>query len=113
MADDFVLTERHDGGVAVIRLNRPPMNPLSRAVLQQLRDVARDVGGDADVKSVVVAGGEKAFAAGADIAEFSDQAAAREIENSFLDAFDAVSHIPRPVIAAIRGYALGGGLELA
>jgi enoyl-CoA hydratase/carnithine racemase len=113
MADDFVLTEPHDDGVVVIRLNRPPMNPLSRAVLEQLRDVARDVGSDAGVKAVVVAGGEKAFAAGADISEFSDQAGARQIEDAFRAAFDAVSHIPRPVIAAIRGYALGGGLELA
>jgi enoyl-CoA hydratase/carnithine racemase len=113
MADDFVLTERHDDGIVVIRLNRPPMNPLSRAVLEQLRDVARAVGDDSDVKAVVIAGGEKAFAAGADIAEFSDQAGARQIEDAFRAAFDAVAQMPRPVIAAIRGYALGGGLELA
>ena len=61
----------------------------------------------------MVAGGEKAFAAGADISEFSGQEAARAIADAFRDAFDAVAAIPRPVIAAIRGYALGGGLELA
>jgi enoyl-CoA hydratase/carnithine racemase len=113
MADDLVLTEPHADGVVVVRLNNPPMNPLSHAVLERLRDVARGIGADAAVKAVVVAGGEKAFAAGADISEFSDQDAARVISGAFRDAFDAVVAIPRPVIAAIRGYALGGGLELA
>jgi len=113
MADDLVLTESGADGVVVVRLNNPPMNPLSSALLGQLRDVARRIGADSDVKAVVVAGGEKAFAAGADISEFSDQAAARLISDAFREAFDAVAAIPRPVIAAIRGYALGGGLELA
>jgi enoyl-CoA hydratase/carnithine racemase len=113
MADDLVLTEPFSDGVLVIRLNNPPMNALSRALLEQLRDVARAAGGDASVKAVVVAGGEKAFAAGADISEFGGQDAARVIARSFREAFDAVAAIPRPVIAAIRGYALGGGLELA
>ncbi len=61
----------------------------------------------------MVAGGEKAFAAGADISEFSDPESARVIGGAFRDAFDAVAAVPRPVIAAVRGYALGGGLELA
>ncbi|MDQ1447574.1 MAG: hypothetical protein QOC79_545 [Actinomycetota bacterium] len=113
MADDLVLMESHDDGVVVVRLNNPPMNPLSRALLERLRDIARAVGDDATVNAVVVAGGEKAFAAGADISEFSGQDAARVIAGAFRDAFDAVVAIPRPVIAAIRGYALGGGLELA
>ena len=61
----------------------------------------------------MVTGSEKAFAAGADIKEFGDQDAARRIAATFRRAFDGVAAIPRPVIAAIRGYALGGGLELA
>jgi enoyl-CoA hydratase len=117
MADDLVLTERNpDGvpdGVVVVRLNNGAMNPLSRAVLERLRDVARDLAADDTVKAVVVAGGERAFAAGADISEFSGQAGAPAVARAFRDAFDAVAAIPRPVIAAIRGYALGGGLELA
>ncbi|MDP9334227.1 MAG: enoyl-CoA hydratase-related protein [Actinomycetota bacterium] len=113
MADDLVLLEPHDDGVVVVRLNNPPMNPLSRALLERLRDIGRAVCDDAMVKAVVVAGGEKAFAAGADISEFSGPDAARVIAGAFRDAFDAVVAIPRPVIAAIRGYALGGGLELA
>jgi enoyl-CoA hydratase len=89
------------------------MNPLSKAVLGALGTAARAVSADAAVKAVVIAGGEKAFAAGADIKEFGDQAAAHEVAAAFRDAFDAVAAIPRPVIAAIHGYALGGGLELA
>src|SRR6476619_7127956 len=110
---DLVLMEPHDPGVTLLRLNNPPMNALSRALLAELRDAARRVAADPSVKAVVVAGGEKAFAAGADISEFGDQDAAREIEKGFREAFDAVAAIPRPVIAAVRGYALGGGLELA
>jgi enoyl-CoA hydratase/carnithine racemase len=113
MPDDLVRMEPHDDGVVVVRLDNPPMNPLSRALLERLRDIARAVGDDATVKAVVVAGGEKAFAAGADISEFTGQDAARVIAGAFREAFDAVVAIPRPVIAAIRGYALGGGLELA
>jgi enoyl-CoA hydratase len=113
MADELVLTERNEGGVTLLRLNNGPMNPLSKAVLGALGTAARAVSADAAVKAVVIAGGEKAFAAGADIKEFGDQAAAREVAAAFRDAFDAVAAIPRPVIAAIHGYALGGGLELA
>ena len=90
------------------------MNPLSLALLGALRDAARALAADPTVKAVVVAGSEKAFAAGADISEFGDQDGARaRSADAFRDAFDAVAAIPRPVIAAIRGYALGGGLELA
>jgi enoyl-CoA hydratase/carnithine racemase len=110
---DLVLSERHDDGVALLRLNNPPMNALSSGVLAALRDEARRIAADAAVKAVVVAGGEKAFAAGADISEFGDQDVARTISQNFREACDAVAAVPRPVIAAIRGYALGGGLELA
>jgi enoyl-CoA hydratase len=114
MADDLVLTERRADGVVLVTLNQPPMNPLSQATLAALATVADDLRADPAVKAVVVTGaGEKAFAAGADINEFGDRATARTIEVGFRKAFDAVAAIPRPVIAAVRGYALGGGLELA
>jgi enoyl-CoA hydratase len=110
---NLVLTERHDGGVALLRLNRPPMNPLSIALLGELGAAAGALAADAEVKAVVVAGSEKAFAAGADISELTDAAGARASTDAFRAAFDAVVAIPRPVIAAVRGYALGGGCELA
>src|SRR6185503_9707444 len=109
---ELVLTENHDGGVALLRLNRPPMNPLSIALLGELRDAASALSRDSGVKAVVVAGSEKALAAGADITELRDQRGARASTEAFRAAFDAIAAIPRPVIAAIRGYALGGGCEL-
>jgi enoyl-CoA hydratase/carnithine racemase len=110
---DLVLTEHHDGGVTLLRLNQPPMNPLSIAMLGELRDAATAVSADPEIKAVVVAGSEKALAAGADITELRSQPGARAVADAFRAAFDAVAAIPRPVIAAIRGYALGGGCELA
>jgi enoyl-CoA hydratase len=110
---DLVLTERHEGGVALLRLNRPPMNPLSIALLDDLRDAANALAADADVKAVVVTGGEKALSSGADVSELRDQRGARASADAFRGAFDAIAAIPRPVIAAVRGYALGGGCELA
>ena len=109
----LVNVEQHDGGVTLLRLQNPPMNALSRALLGELRDAAHALTANAEVKAVVVAGGEKAFAAGADISEFGDQDAAGAIAQSFREAFDAIAAIPRPVIAAVGGYALGGGCELA
>ena len=111
--DDLVLRDDRPDGVVVLRLNRPPMNPLSQALLTAIGDAAADLGGDPSVKAVVVLGSEKALAAGADIKEFGDQAAARRIGATFRRAFDGLAAIPRPVIAGIRGFALGGGMELA
>ena len=113
MTEALVLTEVRDDGVATLRLNRPPMNALSQALLGQIAAASLDFAADPTVKAVVVLGGEKAFAAGADIAEFGDQATARHVGRAFRAAFDGLAAVPRPVIAAINGYALGGGLELA
>jgi enoyl-CoA hydratase/carnithine racemase len=110
---DLVTLEEVAGGVVIVRLNRPPLNPLSAALLARLAEVARSLAADPVPHAVVVAGSEKAFAAGADIEELAGGADARAVCDRFRAAFDAVAAIPRPVIAAIRGFALGGGLELA
>ena len=108
-----VSIDRRGDGVAAVRVDRPPLNALSGALLDELASVARELGEDPGVKAVVVLGGAKAFAAGADISEFGGPDEARVISGRFRAAFDAIGEIPRPVIAAINGVALGGGLELA
>ena len=113
MADDLITVETRADGVALVLLQNPPLNALSRAVLAALAGTAARLADDPAVNAVVVAGDGKAFAAGADISEFSDGEAARDIGAHFRRAFDAVAAIPRPVIAAVHGVALGGGLELA
>ncbi|HEY3833725.1 MAG TPA: enoyl-CoA hydratase-related protein [Acidimicrobiia bacterium] len=113
-AELLLLQQRLAGGVVVLTLNRPPMNPLSAGQLDAVRAAAESLQADRDVKAVVLTGSEKAFAAGADVKDFELTAdGARRIAAGFRAAADALEAIERPVIAAIRGYALGGGLELA
>lgn len=111
---EFVTLEV-DAGVAVIRLNRPPMNALSTAVQKEIRDLSREVTDRPDVRAVVLYGGPKVFAAGADVKEMADWDYTDAVDNSvdLTDCFSAVARIPKPTIAAITGYALGGGCELA
>ncbi len=111
----LVAVETTPQGVATIRLQRPPMNALNRQLQEELRDAAAQVAGDADVRAVVIYGGEKVFAAGADVKEFAaqDHAFMSRDANRLTSAFDALARIPKPVVAAVTGYALGGGCELA
>jgi enoyl-CoA hydratase len=113
MSEELVLREARDGGVVVLRLNRPPFHALSRELMLEFADKARELVDDADVKAVVVTGGERAFAAGADVSQFDDQGVTPNMIEAFRAATEALGTIPRPVIAAIEGAALGGGLELA
>jgi enoyl-CoA hydratase/carnithine racemase len=111
---EFVRVETSEA-IATIRLDRPRMNALNRQVQAEIADAATQVSDDQAIRAVILYGGEKVFAAGADInemaeAEYADMAAdSRRLQ----DAFTAVARIPKPVVAAITGYALGGGLELA
>lgn len=108
----FVELERRDDGVAVIRLNRPKVNALCAALLDELRDVALALTADPP-GAIVVTGGERIFAAGADISEFRGPDEAAIIGRKFFDALQALEAIPRMVIAAVAGFALGGGCEVA
>ena len=102
-------------GVATIRLDRPPMNALNAAVQEEIRAAARECSDRDDVRSVVLWGGEKVFAAGADIKEMADLSYADMSRRSaaLQASFSSVAEIPKPVVAAVTGYALGGGCELA
>jgi enoyl-CoA hydratase/carnithine racemase len=115
---EFVQVEMGSGdheGVATILLTRPPMNALSTALQEELRAAATQVSNDPAVRAVVLYGGEKVFAAGADVKEFQPLTHAQMVADAarLTSAFDAVARIPQPVIAAVTGFALGGGCELA
>lgn len=109
---ELVLVERRDDGVAIVTLNNPKVNALSQALLEELRNVAEELIADPP-GAVVITGGDRIFAAGADISEFGAPDQARAITAGFHSALNAVAAIPRFVIAAVSGYALGGGCELA
>src|SRR6185312_1772820 len=109
---EFVRLEVADG-VGTLRLDRPPVNAMNAAMQDQLHDVAQQAAGRDDVRAVVVYGGERAFAAGADVKEMAAMTHAQMVARAepLQAAFNAVAAIPKPVVAAITGYALGGGLE--
>jgi enoyl-CoA hydratase/carnithine racemase len=111
---DFVTLEV-EGAVGTIRLDRPPMNALNAHVQAEIRAAAEEAGARSDIRAVVVYGGPKIFAAGADIKEMAEAPYAEMVERSVAlsASFNAVAEIPKPVVAAITGYALGGGCELA
>jgi enoyl-CoA hydratase/carnithine racemase len=111
---EFV-TVQTDQAVATIRLERPPMNALNARVQDEIAAAAAQVTADQEVRAVILYGGAKVFAAGADIKEMADASYGRMAADTrrLQDAFTAVAKIPKPVVAAITGYALGGGLELA
>jgi len=111
---EFVRLEVADG-VGTIRLDRPKMNALDAAMQEEIRAAAAEATERDDVKAVVVWGGERVFAAGADVKEMADMSYTDMIKRSsgLTSAFTAVARIPKPVVAAVNGYALGGGCELA
>lgn len=104
------------GGVATVRLDRPPMNALSNAVTAEIAAVADDLAQRPDIRAAVIWGGPKIFAAGADIKEFRPGPAAADGAGSpasLTGALRALERIPQILVAAVNGYALGGGCELA
>jgi enoyl-CoA hydratase/carnithine racemase len=102
-------------GIAVLRLDRPPANALDRASWSRFGEVARELEADPHVRAVVIWGGPRVFAAGADIADLAtlDGRAYRVAGRVLQESFTALAQLTKPTVAAINGYALGGGCELA
>jgi enoyl-CoA hydratase/carnithine racemase len=111
---EFVRLEVADG-VGTIRVDRPKMNALSLQVQAEIRAAAEEATERDDVKAVVIYGGEKVFAAGADVKEMADLSHTDmiDISSRMQAGYSAIARIPKPVVAAVNGYALGGGCELA
>jgi len=113
MSYETILTETR-GRVGLITLNRPQaMNALNNQLLREVMDALVVYDKDEDVGAMVVTGSEKAFAAGADIKEMADKSAQDMLSRDPIAIFGHIRTIRKPVIAAVSGYALGGGCELA
>jgi enoyl-CoA hydratase/carnithine racemase len=104
-----------DGGIGTLRLDRPKMNAIDGQLRQELHDAALEARDRPDVRAVIVYGGERIFAAGADIAEMSSMTYVDMLSwgGRLQEALLVVAKLPKPVVAAVTGYALGGGFELA
>jgi enoyl-CoA hydratase len=115
MSENLLVTR--EGATALVTINRPQvLNALNGRTLDELRRVMRDLAEDPEVRAIIVTGaGEKAFVAGADIGELADLPPARAQEHARMGqrVFDLIENLGKPVIAAINGFALGGGCELA
>jgi enoyl-CoA hydratase/carnithine racemase len=111
---EFVSVEV-DQAIATIRLDRPPMNTLNAQVQDEIAAASAEVSADSAVRAVILYGGPKVFAAGADIKEMAGASYTQMAAYSqqLQACFTAIARIPKPVVAAVTGYALGGGLELA
>jgi len=110
---EYILTST-DGRVGIVQFNRPKaLNALNRGLMSELMDALDAFDADDGIGCMVVTGSEKAFAAGADIKEMVNAAPADMLDNPFIDYWDRLRRIGKPVVAAVSGFALGGGCELA
>lgn len=113
MAYEFVISER-DGPVGLVTINRPrQLNALSAAVLSEIAAALEAHDADPEIRAIILTGGAEVFAAGADLKEFAGRTTADMMVSNRVTLFDRVRGISKPVIAAVSGYALGGGCEIA
>jgi len=113
MSYEFILT-RTEGRVGIVQLNRTKaLNALSRGLMTELMAALELFDTDDGIGCLVVTGNEKAFAAGADIKEMATATPVKMLDNPFIDYWDRLRKISKPVVAAVSGFALGGGCELA
>ncbi|RKF16810.1 enoyl-CoA hydratase [Roseovarius spongiae] len=113
-APDIVLLERPEPGIAIVRLNRPDVrNALDLAIRKRLAEIFHSFTDDSDLRCVILTGDDRSFAAGADIADMSRISTVEMYLRHTERLWAAIGDCPLPVIAAVNGFALGGGLELA
>lgn len=114
MEEQIILIEQQVKGVCVIRLNRPKVrNALNTELRQKLADIFIQLNDDPQIKAIVLTGGDKVFAAGADINDFLTAKTVDVYLRHSERYWDAITNCRKPIIAAVNGYALGGGCELA
>lgn len=112
--DYLKVTSNHLPHIALIQLNRPKeLNALNLQLMGELRDALRSLDADADVRVIVLTGNERAFAAGADIKEMAGRTAIDMFNIDQFTTWDTIKKTKKPIIAAVSGFALGGGCELA
>lgn len=110
----LVLLEKPEAGIALIRMNRPEaMNALNNATREELAARFEECMADAAVRAIVITGNEKAFVAGADLKEFADRSTADWAFGDARRTWRIINSCPKPIVAAVNGFALGGGCELA
>jgi enoyl-CoA hydratase len=113
MSYEFILTETH-GQVGLVRLNRPKaLNALSSGLRRELMDALDTFDADPLIGAIVITGDERAFAAGADIKEMAEASAVEMLQQDNISTFDRIQKVRKPMIAAVSGWCLGGGNELA
>jgi len=109
-----IVVEKKPNGVGLIQFNRPNvMNALSHATMNEVVDALTQFQGDAAVRAVIITGNERAFAAGADIAEFQSKTTIDMLTAYRFHQYEFIRKYPKPIIAAVSGWCLGGGCELA
>ncbi|WFD03759.1 enoyl-CoA hydratase [Malassezia obtusa] len=109
-----ILVSHPKEGVRLVTLNRPKaLNALNSELFEELNDAAKQADNDPSINAIVITGSEKAFAAGADIKQMKDMTFAGAYKSNFLGHWSELTQVRKPIIAAVNGYALGGGAELA
>ncbi len=108
------VTEQYEEGIALIQLNRPKeLNALNRKLMEEVRDALQMLDKNEQVKVIILTGNEQAFAAGADIKQMADKSAIDMLLIDQFSTWDQIRKTKKPIIAAVSGFALGGGCELA